>query len=300
MVAGPRSHWHIGARSARGHALTFMQQDTRDLAGWIAHLARVDIPVLRTTARALAALREDPNRIDARGVAAVVTRDPLMTVKVLHYFQQRRSARQQHDVIQVEQAVMMLGMEAFFANVRPEPLVEDVLRGNADALTSLLRVVRRAQRASRYAAEWAARLVDLRWEEVRIAALLHDLADLLMWCFAPETMLAIRAAQRRDPTLRSRDVQQQTFGFALLDLQRALIREWALSELLLRLMDDNAAQQPRVRNVVLAVNLARHSADGWDNAALPDDYAQIAELLRMRPEEVPALVGATPKGEAEG
>jgi len=276
-----------------------MEHDIHDLAGWIAHLAQVDLPVLRSTARALAALHEDPNRVDARSIAQVVTRDPLMTVKVLHYFQQRRSARQ-HDVIQVEQAVMMIGMEAFFANVRPEPLAEDMLRGNVDALASLLRVVRRARRASRYAAEWAARLVDLRWEEVRIAALLHDLADLLMWCFAPEKMLAIRAAQKRDPTLRSRDVQQQMLGFVMLDLQRALIREWALSELLLRLMDDTAAQQARVRNVVLAVNLARHSADGWDNAALPDDYAQIAELLRMRPEEMPALVGATPKGEAEG
>lgn len=279
----------------RGNAQRFMQQDIHDLAGWIAHLARVEIPVLRSTARALAALREDPNRIDARSVAQVVTRDPLMTVKVLRHFQQRRSERQR-DVIQVEQAVMMLGMEAFFADVRPEPLVEDVLLGNVDALTSLLRVVRRAQRASRYAAEWAGRLVDLRWEEVRIAALLHDLADLLMWCFAPDTMLAIRAAQRRDATLRSRDVQQQMLGFAMLDLQRALTREWALSELLLRLMDDDAAQQPRVRNVVLAVNLARHSADGWDNAALPDDYAQIADLLRIRPEEVPPLVGAQPQG----
>jgi len=275
-----------------------MEHEPHDLAGWIAHFAQVDIPVLRSTARALAARRDDPNHLDARGVAHAVTRDPLMTLKVLRYLQQQRRGERQHDVIQVEQAVMMLGMEAFFANVRPQPLVEDVLRGNREALTSLLRVVRRAQRASRYAAEWAARLVDLRWEEVRIAALLHDLADLLMWCFAPDKMLAIRAAQRRDSALRSRDIQQQTFGFALLDLQHALIREWALSELLLRLMDDDAAQQPRVRNVVLAVNLARHSADGWDNAALPDDYAQIAELLRMRLQEVPAFVGAEPKQDA--
>ncbi len=273
-----------------------MQPDALDLAGWIAHLTRVDIPALRNTARSLAALREDPKRIDARGVAQVVTRDPLMTVKLLRHFQQQRSERQQHDVIQVEQAVMMLGMEPFFANVRAEPLAEDVLRGNVDALMSLLRVVRRSQRASRYAAAWAARLVDLHWEEVRIAALLHDLAELLMWCFAPDKMLTMRAAQQRDPALRSKDVQQQVLGFDLLDLQRALAREWHLSQLLLRLMDDAAAQQPRVRNVVLAVNLARHSANGWDDAALPDDYAQIAELLRLRPEEVPALVGAERQG----
>ncbi len=43
------------------------------------------------------------------------------------------------------------------------------------------------------------------------------------------------------------------------------------------------ADQPRVRNVQLAVNLARHSANGWDDAALPDDYKDIGELLRVRP-----------------
>jgi hypothetical protein len=32
---------------------------------------------------------------------------------------------------------------------------------------------------------------------------------------------------------------------------------------------------------------------GWDNAALPDDYRAIGELLRMDPERVAALVQET-------
>jgi len=38
-----------------------------------------------------------------------------------------------------------------------------------------------------------------------------------------------------------------------------------------------------VRNVVLAVRLARHSAHGWDNPALPDDMDDIAQLLNASP-----------------
>jgi hypothetical protein len=71
---------------------------------------------------------------------------------------------------------------------------------------------------------------------------------------------------------------------------------WALPELLLKLMDDDSANEPRVRNVMLAVDLARHSADGWSDAALPDDYARIADLLRSTPEEVKAMVGAQEAG----
>lgn len=55
-------------------------------------------------------------------------------------------------------------------------------------------------------------------------------------------------------------------------------------------MDSTCADQQRVRNVILAVNLARHSADGWDDAALADDYRDIGDLLKMPVEQVMAIV----------
>ncbi len=40
------------------------------------------------------------------------------------------------------------------------------------------------------------------------------------------------------------------------------------------------------------VNLARHSANGWEDSALPDDYKDIGELLGMTPENVMDIIGA--------
>ena len=57
-------------------------------------------------------------------------------------------------------------------------------------------------------------------------------------------------------------------------------------------MDGECVNQQRVRNVFLAVNLARHSANGWNDAALPDDYTDIGKLLHMQPEEVKVMIGA--------
>ena len=165
------------------------------------------------------------------------------------------------------------------------------MRGQLEALTSLLRVIHRSHRASNYALEWAARLNDMHFEEVRMAALLHDLAEMLMWCFAPADMLKIRSLQQQDKTLRSRSVQEAVLGFPLIELQRALAHEWGLPKLLLTLMDDACASQSRVRNVVLAVNLARHSANGWDDAALPDDYKDIGELLNLNSARVMHMLG---------
>lgn len=266
--------------------------DNKELERWVSVLSRADLPVLKQTARDLAALREDEDRLTAGSIANVIARDPMMTVKLLRYLQQHKHRAQTAEVVQVEQALLMLGVEPFFNNVSPQPVAEDMLKSHIVALPPMLRVVHRSHRASEYAKDWAVRLRDLHYEEVRIAALLHDISEILMWCFAPEQMLKMRDMQQKDKALRSRDVQQQVLGFVLPDLQRELAVQWELPELLLTLMNDSSANQPRVRNVVLAVNLARHSANGWDDAALPDDYKDIAELLRIPAAQVVVMLEA--------
>jgi hypothetical protein len=76
------------------------------------------------------------------------------------------------------------------------------------------------------------------------------------------------------------------------DLQLELVRAWSLPRLLLDLISVESAMQPRTRNVILAVNLARHSSKGWDDAALPDDYTDIGKLLNLPAEEVKIMLGA--------
>ena len=268
------------------------QQKTHDLEGWVNFLSHTEIPVLKQSARDLARLYEDSEHLSARGVAAIIARDPMLTVKLLRYLQQHKHRKQEHEVMQVEQALLMLGVEAFFSKLAPKPLVEEALHEKTGALVCLLHVVHRSHLASSHAFDWAVMLRDLHFEEVRIAALLHDLAEILLWCFAPEDMLKVRAMQKRNPSLRSHIAQEEVFGFPLSALQSILAREWNLPKLLLALMDNERANEQRVRNVLLAVDLARHLAHGWDDAALPDDYRKIGELLNMKPEDVFFMLGA--------
>lgn len=266
------------------------ENDSIKLKQWVEKLTSADIPVLKQTARDLATLHEDESKLSARSVENAIAADPMMTVKLLRYLQQHKRRSQTNEVVQVEQALIMLGVEVFYTKVPATPLVQDALAGQTEALIQLLHVIHRGHRASNYARDWAIRLNNMHFEEVRIAALLHDLAEILMWCFAPQDMLKIRAIQKSDKALRSRAVQEQVLGFALSDLQQELIKEWSLPQLLLTLMDDGNARQTQVRNVVLAVNLARHSANGWNDAALPDDYKELGELLRIPPTDAMALV----------
>lgn len=267
-----------------------MEQKISGLENWIKFFETADIPILKRTVRDLAVLQEDAENLSVRGVTDAIAHDPLMTVVLLRYLQQHKRNTQLNEVVQIEQALMMLGMQTFFQKVEPKLVIEDMLHGNLIALTHLLHTVRRATQAAHYAKDWAVRLQDLHFDEIRIAALLHNFAEILMWCYAPEQMTQVRALQQKDKALRSRDAQKQVLGFKLSDMQMALAKSWGLPELLIGFMSREDSQQRNMRNIVLAINLARHAANGWDDAALPDDYKEIGALLNMPAQQVEHLV----------
>lgn len=271
-----------------------MAQQPANLADWLAFLGRADIPVLKRTARELERLREDETQLNARTIADVVTDDPLMTVKLLRYMQTHKRRNQTYELVDVKQTLLMMGLDTFFREVPATPIAEEMLKEHPIALTYLLRTVRRAQRAAYYAYDWALRLHDMHADEVQVSALLTHVSEMLMWCLSPDRMIEIQRLQAADHAMRSADAQKQVLGFAGLELQCQLIVAWRLPELLRNLMDPALAQSVQVRNVMLAVNLARHSAHGWHDAALPDDFDAIAALLHMAPNQVMALVKAGP------
>jgi HD-like signal output (HDOD) protein len=271
--------------------MTSVPLDTTDINAWVSFISTAEIPVLKQTAREIAHLQEDEDKLSARAITSVVLNDPMMVFKVLSYAQKHKSKHQLQDLLQVEQAILMMGTTTFFRDIPPNFLVEDALKEKLTALTHLLKLIRRAHRAAHFAADWATHLADLHAEEVRIAALLHDLSEMLMWCFAPDKMNTIYAMQQADKTLRSHAAQQEVLGFELHDLQKELVEAFQLPPLLSKLMQDESSNEQRVKNVMLAVNLARHSANGWSDAALPDDYHNIAELLRVDIDRAMRIIG---------
>ena len=266
----------------------------RGLNDWASFLNQIEIPVLASTGQSLSKLRQNEDDEDARLISRIVLRDPLMTVKLLRYLQQHKRGGQQSEIILVEQAILMLGINPFYKNVPDSPTVESMLETCPEAQTCLLQVLDRSRRAAEFAVYWAARLNDLHFDEIYIAALLHDLAEILLWCFSPMDMLQIHQLQSNDRNLRSRVAQESVMGFSFQDLGRLLIQQWSLPQLLQMLLDPEESQHSRVRNVILAVNLARHSARGWEDPALPDDYRDIGALLHLPVEKVMEMVCPNP------
>ena len=261
------------------------------LDSWVAYFSQAQLPVLRHTVTELEKLRENAEFANGRVLSSVILQDPLMTLRVLAYIESHRRKSQNADITTIERALMMIGIEPFFREFKDLPLVEDSLKPYPKALLGLLKVMARARHASRWAREWALVRHDLDVDEITVATLLYDVAEILMWCFAPILALQVRDMQTKDRTLRSQTAQQMIYNITLPDLQLELARLWHLPELLATLMDRNNAENPRVQNVTLAVDLARHSANGWDDAALPDDYAAIEALLHVSHENLMQRLG---------
>ena len=256
-------------------------QPLQSLESWVNFFSKAEMPVLRKTLRQLEEARSKMDRINGRDIAAIVLQDPLMSIRVLAYIQPFISKRLHSDITNIGNAIMMQGIEPFFKNIGEPPTIEAMLKNEPQALLGVLQVIRRSQRASRYAHLWAIERYEINVEEVTLAALLHDIAEILIWCFSPKQAVTIRARLLADKTLRSMNVQKEVLGFYLYELKQGLCSVMHLPELIRVLMDQSNAELPRVQNVLLAVNLARHSADGWENAALPDDFTAIQKLLRI-------------------
>lgn len=262
----------------------------RDAAGWLSLWRDADIPVLPETAEQLEELRSREDEVDARLLADVVSADPLMCLKLLAHVSAHRPERRVTDTETATAALVMMGICPFFRAFGPQPTVEQRLHERPDALAGLQRVLRRARRAAHFALGFAVHRMDPDAEVIHEAALLHGFAEMLLWCHEPALALEIDRRQRADPTLRSALVQRQVLRAELAEVQQQLMRAWRLPELLIRISDDHQLHSAQVRNVLLAIRLARHTKNGWDDAAIPDDVRDIAALLNLKPDAALTLL----------
>lgn len=267
------------------------QRLPRDVQGWAALFDVAALPVLADTAAEIEALRANEDAVDAHRLSQALEADPLMTLKVMSHVGMLRRGRDNGEPETLTAALVMMGISPFFRQFGPQPTVEDRLAGSATALHGFQAVLRRSHRAAVFATGFAVQRLDHDVSVIHLATLLHDFAELLLWLHAPWAATEILRRKRADPQLRTAEAEQDVLGITLPQLQHALMLRWRLPQLLSRITDDTLHNDvAQTRNVVLAVQLARHTEHGWHNPALPDDIREIAKLLNLRIEPTHRLL----------
>lgn len=256
-----------------------LQAPLANLAAWTQFFLKADIPVLAETAQALEELREKEDDVNPGMLATLIESDPFMTMKVLAYVSSQNRKFDATKTETIVSSLVMMGVSPFFRNFGPQPTVQAQLQDQPAALEALLALIKRAHRAAHFATGFAVHRGDTDVAVLREAAFLNDFAEMLMFCYAPNLEMEIRAMQQSNPSLRTVNLQRFVFNIDLADLRQELMKHWRFSDLLVRISDGKHPDHPSVRNVLLAVRLARHTEHGWDNPALPDDITEIALLL---------------------
>ena len=235
------------------------------------------------TQQALEELRAIEDDVDANTLAKVIDADPLLSIKYLAHAANRRRVSDSTDTETVLSSLVMTGVLPFFNHFGPQPTVEDRLMDLPLALEALQRLMHRATRAGNFALAFAVHRGSTDAAVIHQAAFLHDFAEMLMLCHAPTMELQIQGAMRADPTLRTAKAQRDVLNIELDDLRQELFKRWHLPQLLVRISDDKHLDHSNVLCAQLAVRLARHTMEDWDNAAIPDDIEAIAKLLNAAP-----------------
>jgi len=249
------------------------------IGAWTQYFRNAEIPVLAATAQALEELRAIEDDVDANMLTPVIQSDPLMTLKLMAHVASLRRPGASTETESVATSLILMGISPFFRRFGPQPTVEHWLADQPKALQGVQALLQRAERAGQFALGFAVHRGDTDATIIHQAAFLHDFAEILIWLHAPTLAVQIYEAQAADATLRSSAIQKAVLGIEIPDLHLSVMKLWRLPELLVSISDERHAERNNVKCVLLAVRLARHTSQNWDNAAVPDDVAEIARLF---------------------
>lgn len=262
------------------HAAT---ADALDLAQLERQWATAPIPVLAYTRDRILHAAENDDDVDLNRLAAVISSDPLMTLRVLRQASAPTRGLMHNPPKTTLEALLLIGTGPLFRASRDMPVVQDVLADKPEALAGLTAAMTRSYHAARMAHRFASMLDDPDAEVIHEAALLHDFAELLLWLHRPR--LAVQSFHEngiaglgvgRHPTHHDLPVD-------LVHLGASLMKSWRLNPQLIRMIEANAATSTRCRLVDLAVRLAdSHLASG--DAPDPAVLREAARLLNLSPD----------------
>lgn len=254
-----------------------MNTPHQSLAYWIDRLSREDMPILDRTAREVAGVSERMES-SAAELGRVILQDASMTARVLKLANSSFFNPGGRSISTITRAIVVLGFDTVRGMCLSIALVDSLLQGAQKA--RVVQEMARAFHAAAQARNFALKRGDESPEEVFIAALLYHLGEMAFWCFGGDKAAELDAALRTPGRSRA-EAEEAVLGFRLRQLGAALGKEWHLGPLVENALSNKTNADPRVKNVLLAHELAASVERGWGTPEVRQILEQIAEYLYL-------------------
>jgi HD-like signal output (HDOD) protein len=232
------------------------------MQAWLDKLAEQPLPVL-------AATRDELDQLIAQQQLSVVLyaqpvlRDPALAGRLLGIANQARIGNGRHALTTMANVVSHFGQAALQTQLQQCRKLDD-LDLPERRRQGFLRYVAQACHAAHQAVDWARFRGANEPDEVQLAGLLQNLAELALWCYGDDTMVQIeqRVQVKKEAYEKA---AQEVLGCSMRALSAALAERWQLSELTVDALRVTGSGFTLAHGVALASRLARISAGSWYN-----------------------------------
>lgn len=255
------------------------------LAAWLKQLDQSCLPALQANTEQLKQLAANENA-DIGQLVELIESDPGLTLRLMRYINNLRHKHLRSEISTVRHALMMLGLTHVQQIPENVPALEEL---EEDLQQRLLHHFNRSFHAAWQARDWAHQNRDMVSDELYMAALLHNLGEILMDLNAPKEMDRVRELMR-EKKMEADEAEYVVFGFSLDQLTVELAKLWCLPSILIDSLHSENAQHNRVLNVMLAAQIAEHAERGWYSRSTGEILEQIADFMLADVATVATLV----------
>lgn len=253
--------------------------ELRGLNAWMRTLADQDMPTLNSVVRDICELSEDDEaRTD--DLTKIILRDANLTSKVLKIANSIHYNRSFMPIKTVSRGIVQLGFDNLKNITLASSLIDSFLKGKPKAL--LIESLAKSFHAAVQARALVPYLTGEHKEQVFIAALLRNIGELALLSTgreAAEKFVSERNLRPEDEAAISREY----LGVDINQINRGLIKEWSLGDLVRESSEDNARPTTMACAVNLGNDLSKYIHKGVHSPQMERIYQQMATLCDISP-----------------
>ncbi len=255
--------------------------ELRGLDAWLHCLAEQELPTLNAVVREICEVSQN-ERSRAEDLTKIILRDANLTSRVLKVSNSIHYNTSFQSIKTVSRAIVHLGFDNLKSITLASSVIETFLKGKPQE--ELIKSMARAFHAAVQARAMVSSLDAEHRELVFIAALLRNIAELALLSTGKKQVTEFIEARNFRPE-QERSLSIEYLGVDLAMLNKQLIKDWSLGDIIMEATEAGDNPSIRARAVSLGNELSKQIAKGMPNPAVINLCEQVSRLCKISVED---------------
>ena len=268
---------------------------SENLDNWVERISENEVPIFKHTVHAINDVVSN-DETSTSDLSRIILRDANLTARVLRVANSATYNVTGASISTISRAIVFLGFNLVRNISMSLAIIDALLSGNARE--HALKLMAKSFHAAVQARDFAERRGDDNAEEIFIAALLRYVGEITFWCVAGEEGEKILSLVE-EKGFSEKEAQQKVLGFTLDQLTVGLTMDWQLSDLLHSAINNPKIENPRIKDIVHALEFAETVEKGWKSKSTLTVAGNIASHIGCDERQTMDVLNENAKSAAE-